>query len=295
MPEKVPNWDDYTALAQRVTVLEQNGSTPPDPPNPGDNRDPTDTSKWSLVFEDDFTNTDIDWTTWNDAYYGDVRQLSSNGEHQIYVSPSYKGSSQKPLNINPFVLKNSILTIQANPTPKDALQYLWNVPYVSGMLRSNFTFTDGIRAVARMRLPIGKGLWSAFWGVAKDMWPPEWDGLEAFGADNGRGEGGPFMAHWGGFGGPGQTDDNWGAWFHSDTDLTKDFHCYIMEYDNGEVRHFLDDKLMGPHKLPANWKGKALNLQVDLAVGGNWPGYPDANNKWPGSLDVDFVRAYKGK
>jgi beta-glucanase (GH16 family) len=33
-------------------------------------------------------------------------------------------------------------------------------------------------------------------------------------------------------------------------------------------------------------------LLVNLAVGGDWPGYPDESTPFPSYLEVDYVRAY---
>jgi len=33
-------------------------------------------------------------------------------------------------------------------------------------------------------------------------------------------------------------------------------------------------------------------LLLNLAVGGNWPGYPDATTTFPQTLTVDYVRVY---
>jgi hypothetical protein len=31
---------------------------------------------------------------------------------------------------------------------------------------------------------------------------------------------------------------------------------------------------------------------LNLAVGGHWPGSPDANTVFPATLEVDYIRAY---
>ena len=34
-------------------------------------------------------------------------------------------------------------------------------------------------------------------------------------------------------------------------------------------------------------------LILNLAVGGNWPGSPDANTAFPARMKVDYVRVYE--
>ena len=34
---------------------------------------------------------------------------------------------------------------------------------------------------------------------------------------------------------------------------------------------------------------------ANLAVGGNWPGMPDATTPFPGYMDIDYIRVYQRK
>src|SRR5690349_20196445 len=35
-----------------------------------------------------------------------------------------------------------------------------------------------------------------------------------------------------------------------------------------------------------------MNMIVNLAVGGNWPGSPDGTTPWPAQMKIDYIRAY---
>jgi beta-glucanase (GH16 family) len=35
-----------------------------------------------------------------------------------------------------------------------------------------------------------------------------------------------------------------------------------------------------------------MYLLVNLAVGGDWPGAPDAQTRFPNALEVDYIRVY---
>ena len=52
----------------------------------------------------------------------------------------------------------------------------------------------------------------------------------------------------------------------------------------------------GPEDEPA--KARALeglgdSDAIDLAVGGDWPGNPDASTQFPGYMDINWIRVYK--
>ena len=51
-----------------------------------------------------------------------------------------------------------------------------------------------------------------------------------------------------------------------------------------------------PADLPAGARwvhGKPMFMLLNLAVGGNWPGNPDASTVFPQNLQVDWVRVYR--
>jgi len=55
-------------------------------------------------------------------------------------------------------------------------------------------------------------------------------------------------------------------------------------------------KRVTPPELPAGTQwvyGHPFFLLLNLAVGGNWPGYPDATTKFPQRMLVDYVRVYE--
>jgi Ca2+-binding RTX toxin-like protein len=79
----------------------------------------------TMTFDDEFNSLSLNmgtastaggtWTTYFSGW--GVRTLSSNGEQELYVDPSYAGSSGSPLGLNPFSDQNGVLTITASPTP----------------------------------------------------------------------------------------------------------------------------------------------------------------------------------
>jgi beta-glucanase (GH16 family) len=77
-----------------------------------------------------------------------------------------------------------------------------------------------------------------------------------------------------------------------------DFHLYAIEWDAARIRWFVDDQpyfTVTPDNLPpgAKWVFDHDHfLILNLAVGGAWPGNPDASTVFPQRMEVDYVRVY---
>jgi beta-glucanase (GH16 family) len=157
------------------------------------------------------------------------------------------------------------------------------------------------RFEARIKLPAGQGIWPAFWmlgdNITADGWPKcgEIDIMENVGKE-------PGINH-GSLHGPSSTN--------ATSDLTKtialpagkrlsdDFHLYAVEWEPGVVRFYLDSNLYGTF-TSAQWPAGGtwvfdhpFFLILNVAVGGDWPGSPDATTVFPQTMLVDYVRVYK--
>jgi Glycosyl hydrolases family 16/Carbohydrate binding module (family 6) len=80
--------------------------------------------------------------------------------------------------------------------------------------------------------------------------------------------------------------------------LYDDFHTYAIEWEPEQIRFYLDGVLY--QTTTTNDVGTndwvydhPFFLILNLAVGGNWPGNPDATTTFPQQLTVDYIRAYK--
>ncbi len=79
------------------------------------------------------------------------------------------------------------------------------------------------------------------------------------------------------------------------------FHLYAIEWAPNDIKFFLDDHLIverTPADLPPGSKwvyDHPFYILLNLAVGGNWPGSPDASTAFPQQMLVDYVRVYSRK
>jgi beta-glucanase (GH16 family) len=162
-----------------------------------------------------------------------------------------------------------------------------------------FTITYG-RIEARLKLPVGKGVWPAFWMLGNDIgsvgWPNcgEIDIMENVGHEVGKTHG---SLHGPGYSGAGSLTGSYGL--ASGARFTDDFHVFAVEWEHTEIRWYVDGMLYQtrtPSSLPAGaqWVfDHPFFIILNVAIGGNWPGAPDASTVFPQAMTVDYVRVYQ--
>ena len=172
--------------------------------------------------------------------------------------------------------------------------------YTSGRINTGGRFTQAYgRFEARVKMPQGSGIWPAFWTLGDNIgapnvgWPQcgELDIMEAA-ID--------FRVNHGSAHGPGYSGGSplTGTWTIPSGRLGDDYHVYAMEWEPGVVRWYVDDNLYET-RTPADVPpGKTwvydhpFFIIMNVAVGGNWPGTPDASATFPQTMSVDYVRVY---
>jgi beta-glucanase (GH16 family) len=241
------------------------------------------------TFRDDFDDFDLyagPWTPHFDhAPSGDWRSrtLTGNAEAQIYVDPRYRGSSDVALGLDPFHLADGVLSLVARRTPPGAARHLHGFGYVSGMLstRASFLQRYGFFEI-RARLPAGQGIWPAFWLLSPGQWPPEIDVLEHRGSE-------PAIhmhLHWSEHG-----HHRASGCEHPLSDTSTRFHAYGVLWLPDALTYYLD-------RIPVAWirakpgLDRPMYLLANLAVGGRWPGPPDASTPLSAAYEIDWIAAY---
>ncbi|GET21158.1 family 16 glycosylhydrolase [Prolixibacter denitrificans] len=154
------------------------------------------------------------------------------------------------------------------------------------------------RIEARMKLPYGQGIWPAFWMLGKSFfegtsWPAcgELDIMEMIGGgDNDNTVYG--TAHWYNNG-----NADYGLSYTNPDKLANAFHVYAIEWDSQSIKWYFDDNLYCTLDItPASLSAfhNPFFIILNIAVGGNWPGNPDATTVFPQTMEVDYVRVYSG-
>ena len=175
--------------------------------------------------------------------------------------------------------------------------------YTSARLKTQGRFSQEYgRFEARIRIPYGQGMWPAFWMLGDDIDKIEWprcgeiDIMENIGKE-------PSKVH-GSLHGPGPsdavpgTDDLTASYTLPRGRFADAFHVFAVEWEPQVIRFYVDDHLYAtgtPADLPhgAGWAfDHPFFLLLNLAVGGTWPGSPDASTHFPQQMLVDYVRVY---
>lgn len=162
------------------------------------------------------------------------------------------------------------------------------------------------RFEARIRMPLGKGIWPAFWLLGNDCdinpWPQcgEIDVMEYLGDA-------PTIV-FGSAHGPGY---NAGDSISKEYELENDrfdtgFHIFGIEWGPDYINYYVDDELyqqITPETTaeeavdnvpnPGEWVfNRPFYIILNIAVGGNLPGAPNEDTQFPQRMFVDYVRVY---
>jgi len=256
----------------------------------------------TLVWSDEFTNATTsnqqpDPTVWG---YDTGASGFGNNELEDYCAWNSSTAPCDPTNPNAFVGTDSMLHIMARKTASGG--------YTSARMKTQglFSLQYG-RLEAKIWVPEEQGLWPAFWTLGNNIatvnWPacgeqdimervnaaisPDWNegSVHGTGFTGGTGLGTKYNFP------AGQTAAGW--------------HTYGMIWQKNSVSYYIDDPTQ-PYATFSNpaslngltgavWPfdgGDSAFMILNVAVGGDWPGSPDATTVFPAELKVDYVRLY---
>ncbi len=153
----------------------------------------------------------------------------------------------------------------------------------------------------RAKLPVSKGMWPALWMLGTDIntgtaWPAcgEMDIMELIGTYPAQVTG---SIHW-------LQANNTEGTFNNNYDLpagqdfSKAFHVFSEIWTADSVTYLVDDQVYVRASYQANVTSGVNPFNspyffiFNVAVGGNWPGNPDASTIFPQRMFVDYVRVF---
>jgi beta-glucanase (GH16 family) len=184
-----------------------------------------------------------------------------------------------------------ITAIQENFTGTDGISR----PYTSARMKTAGKFDQKYgRFEARIKMPAGQGIWPAFWMLGNNIdsvpWPScgEIDIMENLGKEPATVHG---SLHASGF-------DSTASYSLNTGKFADDFHVFAIEWEPAAIRFYVDGNLYDtrtPANVPAGktWAfDHPFFILLNVAVGGNWPGSPDATSTFPQNMLVDYVKVY---
>ncbi len=263
-----------TAAPSEATILE------PDPT--------PELAGYTLLWNDEFNSDALDTDIWN---YEPHEPGWTNNELQEYTTST-----------DNVYLDDGYLIIKANKTTDTTGKDYYTSGKITTQNKQDFTYG---KVVVSAKVPRGQGLWPAIWMMPTVQefygeWPKcgEIDILEVLGNQVDTAYG---TIH---YGEPHAQQQ--GTYVLKDGTFADDFHEFSVEWEPGEFRFYIDGNLYKtvndwftavpgeeekPYPAPFN---QPFFVQLNLAVGGNWPGNPDETTDFDNAkFEVDYVRVYQ--
>lgn len=245
--------------------------------------------EYSLVWHDEFDGDELDTSIWS---YEPHQPGWVNNELQEYTTST-----------DNVYVEDGKLIIQALENVDASGKKTYTSGRINTMNKKDCKYG---RFEARLKVPSGQGFLPAFWMMPTQedlygQWPKcgEIDIMEVLGNDTDKAY---ATIHYG----EPHTEQQ-GYKMSTGLDYSEAFHVYACEWEPGEIRFYVDNKLV---KTIDDWFTKKTGFDevaypapfdqpfyviLNLAVGGNWPGNPDETTQFGenAQLQVDYVRVYQ--
>ena len=242
--------------------------------------------EWQLVWEDEFNGLALNTDKWS----------VMTGDGSDYGIPGWGNNELQYYRAENVRVNGGNLVITAKR------ESFGGKGYTSGRIR---TLGKGdwkyARVEFRAKMPLGQGMWAAIWMLPSEEVYGGWaasgeiDIVECLGHE-------PLIVH--GtlhYGGEFPDNTSSGDFYTTDSwSFAQEFHDFALEWEEGEIRWYVDGNL---YQTQTDWRSSGgtfpapfdqeFHLLVNLAVGGNWPGDPDATTQFPQELILDYIRVYQ--
>ncbi len=240
---------------------------------------------YQLVWSDEFDGGSVDLNKWSFDIGTGCPSLCGWGNNELQYYRSQNAT-----------VAGGLLTITAKDESWGGMNY--TSARLKSINKADFTFG---RIEARAKLPIGQGIWPAFWMLFTNQTYGGWaasgeiDIMEYVGQTPNKVFG---TIHYG---------DNWPGnqykgndYFLPSGTFHDGFHVFAIEWEPHEIRWYVDGIL---YSVQNDWYSTGgaypapfdhdFHILLNCAVGGNLPGPPDGSTVFPQEYVIDYVRVYQ--
>jgi len=243
---------------------------------------------WKLIWHDEFNGKRLNKFNWNVL----TRETSKHGELQFYAP-------------------DEVYTQDGYLRIRSQVRDFGDKHYTSGRLdtKDKLAVTYG-RFEIRGKLPVGQGLWPAYWLYPQNRdWQMEQAMSEA--VANGKESSIPELRPW-------YTEIDIMEFLGHEPNVVyatyhyysfqgvkkassgkhegkssygDDYHIYVLEWEADAIRWYIDGELI--HTAKEGVPHTDHFIILNTAIGGSWPGNPDSTTVFPQFHDIDYVRVYQ--
>ena len=234
----------------------------------------------NMVWSDEFNGTTLNTSDWNyDVGDGCPNCGWGNNELEYYTA----GDN--------LYFQNGKMIIEARKENKNGKSY--TSTRLTTLNKKSFKFG---RVDIRAKLPSGQGIWPAFWMLGDNFttagWPAcgEIDIMEMLGHQPNKVY---STIHYKSGTGSRNIEKN----LVNTASLADEFHVYSLVWETDKIKTMLDDKVIGEFsaaEVSGNYPfNEKFFFLFNVAVGGNWPGSPNATTYFPQFMMVDYIRVFQ--
>lgn len=249
---------------------------------------------WKLAWSDEFDGATVDSTKWN------VLNNSTYGDGNLELACLMN----RPENVK---VSDGVLTIAAQRESglrcgRNDSRFPEGRPFSSAHLetRGKASFEYGrfeIRAQTPNEFGKSKGLWPAFWLRPERGGIGELDIMEIVGtaATERDTSNSTSQTIWYDYN---KTYPHQAYVYRSPVSFADGWHTHAVEWEPGAIRWYVDGVLTRTRDTTTTpWIDEAFSspffIRLNMAIGGRWPGTPDANTNFDDKFLVDYIRVYQ--
>lgn len=240
--------------------------------------------------------------TWSDEFNGNAGTSPDASKWTYDIGTGNSGWGNQELQYYTSRPENIAMDGNGNLVITARKEIFNGAPFSSARIKTKGLFAQAYgRFEARLKTPYGPGIWPAFWMLGANVDQVPWPQCGEIDIMELRGQA-PHIIN-GTLHGPGYSGGNaiTKAFGLQNGRFDTDFHVFAVEWTENQIDFFVDNYLYQRlSREEVSKKGDwvfntPFFLLLNVAVGGNYVGFPTDGTPFPQKMTIDYVRVYKQK